>query len=54
MEYGENRLVLVYDSREALVDYRNFTNREDAYRFANERCARGFYAVTTKPDPQYV
>jgi hypothetical protein len=55
MTYGENRLVLVYDrTGNDVVEYRNFTNTTDAARFANERCARGLYAVTTKPSPQYV
>lgn len=54
MTYGDNRLVLVYDSSEKVVEYRNFSNSADAAWFANDRCARGLYAVTTRPSPEYV
>lgn len=47
-------LVLVHTDVDTVVDYRNFYTAEDAAHWANEMCARGYYAVTTRPSPEYV
>lgn len=45
--------VLVHDAKGQFMFHRNFTDRAQALSYANGECARGRYAVTTRPSPEY-